>query len=122
MNKLFHNSVLQCVLALINYENRRESMQKYIVNSPELTDFVNVIKLLAHPIRFSIALSLKDNGVLNVSKIQESLDLTQSTVSQHISKLREAGIVSAERDGTKIFYSLTSDTAKLVLDAYSQYK
>lgn len=97
-------------------------MQTYDVKSPNIVEFVNVIKLLSHPIRFSIALTLNENGIMNVSKIQESLDLTQSTVSQHISKLREAGIVSADRDGTKIYYSLTSETAKTILKAYGNNK
>ena len=95
-------------------------MQTYGVKSPKMAEYVNVLKLLSHPIRFSIALLLKDNGVMNVSKIQEDLELTQSTVSQHISKLREAGIVTAERDGTKIYYSLTNETSKIILEAYEK--
>ncbi|MGF3067435.1 ArsR/SmtB family transcription factor [Facklamia sp. P12945] len=93
-------------------------MQTYGMKSKKMARYVNVLKLLSHPIRFSIALLLKNNGVMNVSKIQQDLELTQSTVSQHISKLREAKIVSADRDGTKIYYSLSSDTAKLVLETY----
>lgn len=93
-------------------------MQTFDVNNSETVEFVEIIKLLAHPIRFSIALTLKENGVLNVSRIQESLNLSQSTVSQHISKLREASIVEADRDGTKIYYSLTNDLAKKVLDSF----
>lgn len=93
-------------------------MQKINASSKQILQFVDVVKLLAHPIRFSIALTLNENGVMNVSKIQESLGLTQSTVSQHISKLREAGIVEAKRDGTRIYYSLSNNTAAVILNAY----
>lgn len=90
-------------------------MQKIDVNSPQIKEYVDVIKLLAHPIRFSIALTLEENKQLNVGAIQEALSLPQSTVSQHISKMRESGIVEAERDGTKIFYSLTNDIASKII-------
>ena len=53
--------------------------------------------------------------MLNVGAIQETLDLPQSTVSQHISKMRESGIVEAEREGTKIFYSLTNEVANKII-------
>ncbi|MCR8969529.1 helix-turn-helix transcriptional regulator [Facklamia sp. 7083-14-GEN3] len=95
-------------------------MQTYGIKSKNLAGYVNVLKLLSHPIRFSIALLLKNNGVMNVSKIQQDLELTQSTVSQHISKLRDAKIVSADRDRTKIYYSLSSDIAKLILETYEK--
>lgn len=90
-------------------------MQKIDVKSPEIKEYVDVLKLLAHPIRFSIALTLYQNRVLNVGAIQETLDLPQSTVSQHISKMRESGIVEAEREGTKIFYSLTNEVANKII-------
>lgn len=90
-------------------------MQKIDVKSPKVKEYVDVIKLLAHPIRFSIALTLEENTQLNVGAIQEALSLPQSTVSQHISKMRESGIVEAERDGTKIYYSLTNEIASRII-------
>lgn len=87
-------------------------MKQINVESTDIIEKVNVIKVLAHPIRYSIALALHHNGTLNVGAIQETLDLPQSTVSQHISKLREARIVTASREGTKIYYALTNSTAK----------
>lgn len=86
-------------------------IDKIDINSPEITSKVTVIKILGHPIRYSIALILNANGVMNVGSIQEALDLPQSTVSQHISKMRESGIVEAQRDGTKIYYTLVDPTA-----------
>ena len=90
-------------------------MQKIDVKSPEIKEYVDVLKLLAHPIRFSIALTLYRNKVLNVGEIQEALELPQSTVSQHISKMRESGIVEADREGTKIFYTLSNEIANKVI-------
>lgn len=94
-------------------------MHNIDVNSQLIQEHVSVIKVLAHPIRFSIALLLHRNGKMNVGAIQEGLDLPQSTVSQHISKMREAGIIKADRQGTKIFYTLANDIAVKVLTTLS---
>lgn len=91
-------------------------MHKVDIQANDIQKKVSVIKILAHPIRYSVALTLYHNGVLNVSAIQDSLSLPQSTVSQHISKMREAGIVEAKRDGTKIFYELTNPLAIKVIE------
>lgn len=90
-------------------------MKSIEVESNEINEKVNVIKVLAHPIRYSIALALYHNGTLNVGAIQEVLSLPQSTVSQHISKLREARVVSASREGTKIFYELSHPIARALI-------
>lgn len=93
-------------------------MQEVSISSQETKNSVDVLKLLAHPIRFSIALTLGRNEIMNVGAIQQILDLPQSTVSQHISKLRESGIVEAHREGTKIFYTLKNPIAKQVIATF----
>ena len=66
----------------------------------------NVLKALAHPHRLCIVKGLIENKC-NVMKIQECLQLPQSTVSQHLAKLKAAGIIDGERKGLEICYSVT---------------
>lgn len=42
----------------------------------------------------------------NVTELTEALDIAQPTVSHHLRMLRERGLVTTERDGTSIYYSL----------------
>ncbi|MBZ6528049.1 helix-turn-helix transcriptional regulator [Aerococcaceae bacterium DSM 111021] len=86
-------------------------MKKNNINTSNINDTVNILKVLAHPIRYNIAVTLLQNGVMNVGAIQDALSLPQSTVSQHISKMRQVGLVDYNRKGTKIFYSLTNEKA-----------
>jgi len=58
------------------------------------------IKAIAHPHRLCIIKGLIEGGC-NVTKIQECLSLPQSTVSQHLAKLKAAGIIDGERKGTQ---------------------
>jgi ArsR family transcriptional regulator len=63
------------------------------------------LKAIAHPDRLCMVKGLLENKC-NVTKIQECLGLPQSTVSQHISKLKAAGIIVGERKGLEICYSV----------------
>ena len=66
------------------------------------------IKALAHPHRLCIVKGLIENRC-NVTKIQECLGLPQSTVSQHLAKLKSAGIIDGERKGLEICYSVIDE-------------
>ena len=51
-------------------------------------------------------LKLLESGDLCVSDLRKVLSLGQSTVSQHLSILRKAGLVDVRREGRSSFYSL----------------
>ena len=46
---------------------------------------------------------------LSVNEIVEKLDVSQPTVSHHLSILREAGLVNAREEGKQTFYSLNQE-------------
>jgi DNA-binding transcriptional ArsR family regulator len=60
-------------------------------------------KALAHPARLKIVVGLlKDE--CNVAQIQKVLGLPQSTISQHLGILKNAGIIKGRKEGTKTCY------------------
>ncbi len=64
-----------------------------------------IIKALAHPARLKIVDFLADEPQC-VCEIQEAINGDQSTVSKHLSVLRNAGIVDFEKRGLQVFYRL----------------
>jgi predicted transcriptional regulator len=70
-----------------------------------------MLKVLAHPVRLCIVKGLIENGECNVSYMQSCLDTPQSTTSQHLQKLRSAGIVEGIRNGLEINYHVCNDKA-----------
>lgn len=78
-----------------------ENIKKYELISEKL-------KAIAHPHRLCIVNGLLEKGC-NVSKIQECLELPQSTVSQHLAKLKSAGIIKGTRNGLEICYSVVDE-------------
>lgn len=69
-------------------------------------DMAELLKAVAHPVRICIIRGLLEKGRCNVSYMQECLELPQSTVSQHLQKLRNLGIVETHRNGLEVYYSL----------------
>jgi predicted transcriptional regulator len=66
------------------------------------------IKAMAHPHRLCIIKGLMEGGC-NVTGIQECLGLPQSTVSQHLAKLKSAGIIVGVRNGLEICYKVVDE-------------
>lgn len=65
----------------------------------------DLLKALAHPRRLEIIHLLRDQS-LCVSDIYEMLDLPQANISQHLTILRDAGVVTNVREGKQILYTL----------------
>lgn len=66
---------------------------------------VRVLKALAHPTRLFLVEALSE-GEQCVCDLTARIGDDISTVSKHLTLLREAGVVSGERRGQQIFYSL----------------
>ena len=65
----------------------------------------NVLKALAHPSRLLMVEALAD-GARCVCELRDLVGSDMSTVSKHLSILKNAGIVADERRGTMIYYHL----------------
>jgi DNA-binding transcriptional ArsR family regulator len=64
-----------------------------------------ILSVIAHPQRIRIIEELGAHS-LDVHTLAETLNLRQSTVSQHLAQLRSKGIAVAARDGRSVRYSL----------------
>lgn len=76
-----------------------------------------VLKALAHPIRLCIVQGLIEEEGRNVTTMQNCLNAPQSTVSQHLSKLKAAGIIEGRRNGTEINYYVVNEDAKKIVNS-----
>ncbi len=65
------------------------------------------LKALADPTRLRI-LHLLTQTELTVAELTRILAIGQSTVSQHLAQLRDAGLIADRKDGTRSFYSRTT--------------
>ena len=61
---------------------------------------------LAHPARVRLVRTLIAQGPSTAGALHKRLPLAQATVSQHLSKLREAGVVTSSRRGREVVYQV----------------
>jgi DNA-binding transcriptional ArsR family regulator len=81
------------------------------LNTSALT---RTFQALADPTRREILRLLAD-GDLNAGQIASNFHIALPSVSHHLSVLKNANLVSAERDGQSIVYSLNSSVAQEAL-------
>jgi DNA-binding transcriptional ArsR family regulator len=63
-------------------------------------------KALGHPARIAILEMLIKKQACICGDIVEELPLSQSTVSQHLKELKEAGLIKGDIEGTKVCYCI----------------
>lgn len=73
-----------------------------------------VLKALGHPLRLKIVYGLL-MGKCCVNDISEKLNTPQSTISQHLATLRNAGIIIPIKEGVTTCYTVTDELAKQII-------
>ncbi len=82
----------------------------------ELVEFSEKLKALGHPLRLCMIRGLVECGGCNVKKIQTCTEVPQSTISQHLDKLKNAGIIAGERKGNEVIYRVIDPDIKKLLE------
>ena len=76
--------------------------------------FSEKLKALSHPQRLTIVEGLA-NQPANVTRIQQQLGIPQPSVSAHLARLKQAGIIEGHRQGQEISYSLVDQDTRSLL-------
>ncbi|MBU3213731.1 metalloregulator ArsR/SmtB family transcription factor [Clostridium estertheticum] len=82
----------------------------------EYNEIAEMLKVLAHPVRLCIINGLLGKGTCNVSHMQDCLGIPQSTLSQHLQKLRMAKIIVGKRNGLEINYSICNEEVRELVE------
>src|ERR1700678_1801647 len=82
-------------------------------NTP-MASIVKILRVVADPNRLRILLLLQGEE-LSVAELQEILAMGQSTISTHLSQLKQAGLVEDRRTGKNSLYHLERENGAAVL-------
>ena len=75
-------------------------------------ELARLCKALAHPVRVRILRLLARQASCMYGALADRLPLAQSTVSQHLSVLKQAGLVKGELDGPRVCYCLDREALR----------
>ncbi|KUK31040.1 MAG: Transcriptional regulator, ArsR family [Thermoanaerobacterales bacterium 50_218] len=91
-------------------------METYRTNPKLFEEKAELLKVLAHPVRLCIVRGLMVQGSANVTHIQSCLDMPQSTISQHLARLRAARIIEGRREGIEVYYSVVNEDVRRIVE------
>jgi len=96
-------------------------METIIKYTNTQTDLAVVLDALSHPARLQIVEHLAQYDECPAGKISEKLPLSKSTVSQHMTKLKEAGLISCSPYGICQHYKLNDEKVVKAIEALSGF-
>jgi len=76
------------------------------IETDKLQSALNMLKVIAHPVRLAIVDLLTENKKLTVLEVQEALNLEQAIASQHITLMEDKGVLYSEKVGRNKYISL----------------
>lgn len=95
--------------------SRRKKSEALTVVSARVQEAAEVMKAMSSETRLKIMCALS-GGELPVNQLAELTGQSQSAVSQHLSKLRAAGLVQSRREAQTIYYRCRPGIAQDIID------
>ena len=109
------NKDQNCIRILAD-EDQISRCKKKIENvGSDLSDLATIIGLIGNDTRIKILYLIQSENRLCVCDLSDILGMTVPATSQQLRKLKDRGIISSEREGTVIYYSLTEKYLETVM-------
>ncbi|ADU97086.1 ArsR/SmtB family transcription factor [Thermovibrio ammonificans] len=90
-------------------------VELYQVEREELLSKAELLKVLGHPERLAIVLLTMD-GERCVKELVEALGISQPKVSQHVGLMKELGILTFRKEGTKVLYRVNDRKVREIVE------
>ena len=85
------------------------SEQLFLANEKDLYIASRSLKAMGHPLRLKILCILAEGPETSVQDLVDLVGTSQSNISQHLSILRDKGILAARKDANKVYYRIGDD-------------
>ena len=87
-----------------------------------LLELADVLNLAGNAVRLKILYLLKQENELCQCDLSDILGMTVPAVSQHLKKLKDAGIVTTKKSGQTIFYSVEAQSQRIISSVLELFK
>ncbi len=85
------------------------------IEADKLASAINMLKVIAHPVRLAIVDALTEHKQLTVLEVQEIIGLEQAVASQHLNLMIDKGVLLSEKQGRNKYVSLRFPKMKNIL-------
>lgn len=83
-----------------------ESVESLLADEANLYHASRALKAMGHPLRLKILCTLAGLGETSVQDLVDVVGTSQSNISQHLSILRDKGILASRKDANKVYYRI----------------
>jgi DNA-binding transcriptional ArsR family regulator len=90
--------------------------QRPLVTPEQAAEVVGLFKVLGNDSRLRLLHAMHRDGEVSVGELAEQVGLRVQAVSNQLQRLADRGMVSARRDGARIWYSIADPCIPAVLD------
>lgn len=98
--------------------NRTNQQIEYLAETEQLARFA---KALGHPTRIKILNHLENQSCCFTGDLLEIIPLAQSTISQHLKELKDAGLIQGEVNPPKIKYCINAENWELAKNLFNDF-
>ena len=102
------------------HAHRPGNQDAFDIVSERIHEASEVLKALASETRLKVLCALS-TGELPVNQLAELTNQSASAASQHLSKLRAAGLVETRRDGQTIYYRCSGGIGRALVDTLCNF-
>jgi len=85
------------------------------IEADKILSAVNMLKVIAHPVRLAIVDLLTENKKMTVLEIQDALRLEQAIASQHLTLMEDKGVLVSEKVSRNKYVSLRYPKMKNII-------
>jgi ArsR family transcriptional regulator len=95
-----------------------ESIAELLISNEEDIHLASrSLKAMAHPLRLKILCILGGANEVSVQDIVEQVGTSQSNISQHLSILRDKGILGSRKDANKVYYRIADPKILILIES-----
>jgi DNA-binding transcriptional ArsR family regulator len=117
-DSFFSNQKINRNIAINKYPMGVSSIEKF---SEQENRIARYAKALGHPARVAILQLLVRKQACICGDIVDELPLSQSTVSQHLKELKEAGLIKGDIEGAKVCYCINEEAWEQAREALTLF-
>ncbi len=89
--------------------------ERALLEHDDVENTARVLKCLGHPLRLRILDLLEWKSEATVTEVHEALDIEQAVASQHLTTMRDKGILASRKEGVHVIYRIGDERAIKVL-------
>lgn len=91
------------------------TMPASLTSMSQMTHAAQCLKCIAHPVRLRMIEALLDHR-LNVGELAAMCGTPHNVASEHLSRMKDRGLISAEREGRQTYYTVAEPGLRSIID------